>query len=98
MRLFVAIPILILAAGSAFAQADDSSVVFEAASIKPFPEGQLRQFSGCQGGPGSQDPGHVDCQYVTLKMLVMRAYKMKSQEVFGPKWIEETHFNVMAKV
>ncbi len=92
------LPVLILLALTAFGQSDDAPIAFDAASIKPFPEGQPIQFSGCQGGPGGGDPGRIDCQYMTLKMLVTRAYQMKSQEVFGPKWMEEAHYNVLAKV
>jgi uncharacterized protein (TIGR03435 family) len=75
-----------------------SDPTFEAASIKPFPIGTPVQMSGCQGGPGGGDPGRIDCQYVTLKMLIMRAYKVKAQEVFGPAWIDLDHFNINAKV
>src|SRR5579863_4869306 len=98
MRLFAAIAFFSLATGRVFCQADDTTAAFEAASIKPFPEGALIRISGCQGGPGSRDPGRVECEYTTLKMLVMQAYHVKSQEVFGPAWLEEAHFNVSAKV
>lgn len=98
MRLLPALSAVVLAGGVALAQQDDSTVAFEAASIKPFQQGQPIQFSGCQGGPGGGDPARIDCQYVTLKMLVMRAYKLKAQEVFGPNWMEDQHFNIMAKV
>jgi len=70
---------------------------FEAASIKPFPEGGTIVFSGCEGGPGSNDPGRINCEYVTLKMLLMRAYHVKNQEIFGPNWLDSEHFNIVAK-
>ncbi len=96
MRFPALLATLVLAAGTAHAQADEA-VSFEAVSIKPFPEGTPIQFSGCQGGPGGGDPARIDCQYITLKTLVMRAYQLKSQEVFGPAWIDDAHFNVLAK-
>jgi uncharacterized protein (TIGR03435 family) len=92
------IAVLGFLAGTLFAQANDPAVTFEAASIKPFVEGSLQRFSGCQGGPGSDDPGRVECEHVTLKMLLMRGYQMKSQEIFGPAWLETERFNITAKV
>lgn len=88
--------LLLVVARSACAQS--IPIVFEAASIKPFPEGTTISFSGCTGGPGSNDPGSIRCEYVTLKMLLMRAYQVKSQEIFGPGWLDSAHFSIAAKV
>jgi uncharacterized protein (TIGR03435 family) len=79
----------------AAAQTNDNPA-FEAASIKPFPEGAMIQFSGCMGGPGSQDPGRINCQYVTLKQLLAQAYQVKAQEIFGPPLLDGPHFNITA--
>jgi len=98
MRPTVAMFFVILAGSQASAQPDDPKIVFEAASVKPFPEGQPIQMSGCTGGPGSDDPGRITCEYVTLKMLVMRAYQVKAQEVFGPGLLESARFNILAKL
>ena len=67
---------------------------FEAVSVKPWIEGTPLQWSGCQGGPGSNDPGRIECRYVTLRVLVSRAFGMKSQETFGPAWMDDVRFNV----
>ena len=80
-------------AGAGFAQP-----AFEAASVKIFPEGAPVQFSGCMGGPGSDDPGRIDCRYASLQMLLARAYEVKTQEIFGPGWIETAHFDILAKL
>ncbi len=98
MRAFAMITLFVLMRGGAFAQPGDPGMVFEAASIKPFPEGSPIMMSGCMGGPGSDDPGRVNCEYATLKMLLMRAYQVKNQEIFGPAWMESEHFNLTAKV
>lgn len=95
MRKIVRIALFACAAASA---QTDSPIAFEAASIKPFPAGSNIVFSGCMGGPGSDNPGRIDCQHVTLKMLLMRAYQVKSQEVIGPGWLESEHFNILAKM
>ena len=95
---FLAIALFACVAARAPAQPADSSVTFEAASIKPFPEGTGISMSGCVGGPGSDSPGRIDCEYVSLKMLLMRAYKVRNHEIFGPGWLESTHFNILAKL
>jgi uncharacterized protein (TIGR03435 family) len=97
MRLLAGITLFALTRGGAFAQ-DDSAIAFEAATIKAFPTGAPIRMSGCQGGPGSDNPGRIECEYVTLKMLLMRAYKVKSQEIFGPGLLESEHFNIVAKL
>jgi uncharacterized protein (TIGR03435 family) len=76
------------------AQTGNDKVAFEAATIKPFPEGTIIRFSGCMGGPGSGDPGRINCEYVTLKQLLTQAYQVKAQEIFGPAWMDDAHFNV----
>ncbi len=96
MRLLAGVTLFVLTCGGTLAQ-DDSAIVFEAATIKPFPTGPIRM-SGCQGGPGSDNPGRIECEYVTLKMLLMRAYKVKSQEIFGSSLLESEHFNIVAKL
>src|SRR5882724_7004125 len=98
MRPFAAITLFALTCGPAFAQADDSSIAFEAASIKPFAEGSPITMSGCMGGPGSDDPGRINCEYTTLRILLTRAYQVKSQEIFGPGWLDSAHFNITAKL
>jgi uncharacterized protein (TIGR03435 family) len=71
---------------------------FDAAVIKPFAEGALMTGSGCTGGPGAGDPGRVTCEHVTLKMLLMRAYQAKAQEIIGPSWLDGAYFNIVATV
>jgi len=84
--------IILLITSAAFAQ------TFEAATVKPYPAGEPIQWSGCQGGPGSNDPGLIRCQYATLRLLLARAYKLKEEEVFGPAVLETERFNVTAKL
>jgi uncharacterized protein (TIGR03435 family) len=98
MRPFATIALFALTCGRAFAQADDAGIVFEAVSIKPFAEGTTITMSGCMGGPGSDDPGRINCEYTTLRMLLTSAYQVKSQEIFGPGWLDSAHFNITAKL
>jgi uncharacterized protein (TIGR03435 family) len=71
---------------------------FEAVSIKPFPEGAVIIMSGCDGGPGTDHPGRINCEYTTPKMLLMMAYTAKSSEILGPGWLDSGHFNIDAKL
>ena len=89
---------LAVAARAVFAQPADARLAFEAASIKQFPEGSSISMSGCQGGPGTQTPTRINCEHVTLKSLLMRAYGVKNQEIAGPGWIDSTHFNLLIRV
>jgi uncharacterized protein (TIGR03435 family) len=98
MRALAAMTFFALTCGPAFSQPDGRALTFEAASIKPFPEGTPRAMSGCLGGPGSDDPGRINCEYATLRMFLMRAYQVKNREIFGPGWMDSVHFNLTAKV
>jgi len=87
-----------IATDLALGQSGGSGAAFEAASIQPFPEGSPIPFSGCQGGPGSSDPGVIDCRYVSLNMLLMQAYGVRNREISGPGWLDSIHFNILAKL
>jgi uncharacterized protein (TIGR03435 family) len=73
-------------------------ISFETSVIKPIAEGTPISMSGCLGGPGSNDPGRVNCEYVTLRMLLMRAYQLKAPELIGPGWLDTVYFNITATV
>ncbi len=90
--------LLMLIGAPVLAQTGDSAMVFEAASVKPFVEGTLVDYSGCAGGPDSDDPGQVICKYATLRMMLTKAYGVKTPEIFGPSWIDNDRFEVIAKV
>ena len=98
MRAFTVVTLFALTCSPAFCQPDGRALTFEAASIKPFPEGTPRSMSGCLGGPGSDDPGRINCEYATLRMFLMRAYQVKNREIIGPGWMDSTHFNLTAKL
>ena len=91
-------PILVLICAARVLAQSGQTPAFEAVSVKPFVEGTPIQYSGCDGGPGSDNPGQIHCQYVTLRMLLMRAYQVKNQEIFGPGWLDTAHFEILAKL
>ena len=93
--------IAILAGGmaaGAFAQTD-AVPEFEAASIKPAPpptNNMIRVMM--RGGPGSDDPGRVDWNNVSLRQMVTDAFNVKDYQVQGPDWLGSQRFDVVAKI
>ncbi|SPE39036.1 conserved hypothetical protein [Candidatus Sulfopaludibacter sp. SbA3] len=53
---------------------------------------------GFNGGPGSKDPGRITYTGVSLKMLLVRAYKIRPFQLVGPGWLESARFDLTAKV
>lgn len=92
---------LSLFACMAWAQQDIAPPAFEVASVKvaaPFSPGPgpgpVRTMRGCM----KPDPAMVRCTNATLKMLLMRAYDVKSYQIQGPASIESDGYDLMAKV
>jgi uncharacterized protein (TIGR03435 family) len=88
-------------------QMSQKEAAFEAASVKAVnPAGLggralpsfLAQAMGFRGGPGSSDPGRIDYSGVTMRMLLRRAYSLRSEQIVGPGWIDEQYYEVIAKV
>jgi uncharacterized protein (TIGR03435 family) len=73
----------------------DSTPAFEVASVKasPPPVAGSGIAHGCK-----PDPAIVNCTGATLKMLLMRAYKVRYFQIEGPAWIETENYEVSAKV
>ena len=72
---------------------------FEVATVRPAPPitgGAVR--IGIKGGPGTNDPGRVAYDGVTLKMLLQNAYGVKSYQISGPAWLDTERYDVVAKV
>jgi len=73
----------------------DSTPAFEVASVKvsPPPLAATGIAHGCK-----PDPAIVQCTGATLKMLLLRAYRVKYFQIEGPAWIETENYDVSAKV
>ncbi len=79
---------------AAFGQPAAVPPAFEVASVKPAtvsPDGRVFRR---QGG----DPGMVDYQNFTLKLLLARAYGLKEYQITGPDWLDTEGYDVQAKV
>ena len=72
---------------------------FEVASIKPYqpPEGQGMRRVGCQGGPGTPDPGRWSCENMSLANLITMAYDLRRFQLTAPSWLDGERFNIAAK-
>jgi uncharacterized protein (TIGR03435 family) len=91
---------------AAYAQ-DSKAPEFEAASIKVAEPlniaamaagGKVQIRLGCNGGPGTQDPGRFTCNGTPLRMLLMRAYGLKNYQVIGPNTLDTERFDIAAKI
>jgi uncharacterized protein (TIGR03435 family) len=59
---------------------------FEAVSVKAVNLADHPAF-GNSGGPGTKDPGRVHFCCVSMVSLLMRAYDLQIDQIFGPSWI-----------
>ena len=72
------------------AQAGDSTVAFEVASVKPAGPAVSNEVSGAmRGGPGTSDPGRISIHRGSLSDLLARAYDVQRDQISGPAWIED---------
>ena len=81
--------VFLLACSAVLAQAVDSTLTFEVATVKPWaagPDGRL--FSSVNGGPGSKDPGQISYTGMPLRSLLMTAYNVKNYQVTAPAWLD----------
>jgi uncharacterized protein (TIGR03435 family) len=101
--------LFLFAPSAAFAQSDDSSLRFEAVTIKysysgnegfdPFLLGRASRWDGqCTGGPGTPNPGFLKCNNVSFAQLVAHAYHLGPLQFVAERWMESALFKVEAKV
>ena len=94
----VAVGLMNAPGGRAQAQSDAKGIEFEAASVKPSPPGPLigiaMYFSG---GPGTSDPGLMQCNYCRLSEVVKKAYDLESYHLSGPASLDD-RFLISARV
>ena len=82
----------------------EAPIEFEVATIKswspPSPQPGMRMGIriGSRGGPGTNDPGQISWEGMTLKNLLTTAYNLKAYQVKGPDWLDTERFSIVAKV
>jgi uncharacterized protein (TIGR03435 family) len=72
---------------------------FDVASVKPAaaqPMGMMRIMT--RGGPGTDDPGRINYENVTLKQVLTIAFDVKGYQLSGPAWLDSERFDITAKV
>jgi uncharacterized protein (TIGR03435 family) len=91
-------PLLVLCCG-AIAQTAPAKPEFDAASIKasPPPEQGRGIRVGCDGGPGTKDPGLFTCINTNALNLVTRAYSIENYRVAGLGYTRDM-FDITARV
>jgi uncharacterized protein (TIGR03435 family) len=79
----------------------DQSLTFDVASVKPadFPkpdrQGRI-MMSPPTGGPGTKDPGRIHYPFISMRILIMTAYDVKTFQVQGPTWLDSARFEINA--
>jgi len=69
---------------------------FEVASVKPAAPGARGM--RCTGGPGTSDPGSLNCENYSLSYLVMMAYNLRSFQFTAPAWMDTARYGVVARI
>jgi len=76
--------VVVLTVGVCLAQ----QPAFDAVSVKAVNLANHPAF-GNSGGPGTKDPGRVHFCCVSMVSLLMRAYDLQIDRIFGPSWITD---------
>lgn len=100
MRIVIPARLCLFAAWGAFVQAQDASLTFEVASVKPHVRTPGKEIGGSsqRGGPGTDDPGRITVDNRTLRTLIIEAYGLKGYQLVHPEWIGAERYDIVAKV
>src|SRR5580700_3398692 len=79
----------------------EEPLTFDVASVKPVSRVQRNGMMvvGMMppvGGPGTKAPGRVDYPAISLKLLLIRAFAVKSSQIVGPDWLDTEFFEIHA--
>lgn len=99
MRNCVGLLLIVLCSGAAWGQYTEAPVAFEVASVKASapPDGRGMRV-GCNGGPGSKDPGTITCTNMNLANLVTMAYGIAHYLLSGLTMTDSGRFEIVAKL
>jgi uncharacterized protein (TIGR03435 family) len=90
VRLGVGLCFLVAGSSALFAQA------FEVATVKP-DTGWKEGGHGMSRDRVSTDPGRLTMLNVTLRRTICWAYDVKTYQVTGPAWLDESHYDITGK-
>jgi uncharacterized protein (TIGR03435 family) len=93
-RVFSQAAAALLLCGMAFAQS------FEAVSIKPAKPGMRQRRPGLQGGPGTSDPMRIRDSNISLRDLILLAFRVRGFQLSAPdaKALDAKSFEVIAQL
>jgi uncharacterized protein (TIGR03435 family) len=83
-------------AGGDIGQPGQALPAFEAASVKP--TSPYTTTGRLTGGPGTDSPGQFIATNVTLGLLLLKAYDLKSYQLIGPSLIDRNKYDIFAKI
>jgi len=93
-RSIIGAGLVVFSSMAALGQPAATLPAFEVASVKPATpttDGLVMRRLG-------SDPGMVNYQNVTLKILLARAYGLKDYQITGPDWLDTGGYDVVAKL
>jgi uncharacterized protein (TIGR03435 family) len=86
--------IIVVASCLALGQSAPSAPAFEVASVKPgAPPTDGRFFVRM-----NSDAGRIDYTNVSLRDLIVRAYKVRDYQISGPDWLRSERYDIAAKL
>lgn len=99
IRVALALGLSLTTCLAGYFQSSSHRLEFEVASLKPAPPPDGKGMTvGCRGGPGTDDPGIVSCENLTLEMLLNLAFDVPAGQIEAPGWVGEPRFTVAARV
>lgn len=82
-----------------FGQASAVQPKFEVAALKSVdPNSGAPGGNVMRGGPGTDDPARITFVSVTMKRLLMAAYRVDENQISGPGWLDSQRYAIAAKV
>jgi uncharacterized protein (TIGR03435 family) len=82
-----------------FGQASSAQPKFEVAAVKLVdPNSGAPGSNVMRGGPGTDDPERITFISVTMKRLLMAAYRVDENQISGPGWLDSQRYAIVAKV
>jgi uncharacterized protein (TIGR03435 family) len=85
--------------GLAFGQAPAVQPKFEVAAVRSVdPDSGAPGGNVMRGGPGTDDPERITFASVTMKRLLMVAYRVDENQISGPGWLDSPRYAIAAKV
>jgi uncharacterized protein (TIGR03435 family) len=81
---------------AASAQVSSDQLAFEVASVKRSDPDWLTKHPHRTGAPKlTREAGRLSFDYVTLARLLMEAYGVQRDQIIGPSWLDDEHYDIV---